>query len=155
MIFEFLFLGKTKDSNLDKGIVEYVSRLKHYTSVSVKLLKVKPQKNSNDRQIQEYEGGILLKNASSGSLKIALDSKGKQYTSEEFASLITKWQQRGLSKVSIMVGGPLGLSANVIKESDELLSLSKMTFTHDMVRLFLLEQIYRAFTIKAGEKYHK
>jgi 23S rRNA (pseudouridine1915-N3)-methyltransferase len=71
------------------------------------------------------------------------------------ADLVDRWEQQGVKQVSFLIGGASGLSPEVIREADLLLSLSKMTFTHDMTRLFLLEQLYRAFTIKAGEKYHK
>ncbi len=155
MKFEFLFLGKTKDFNLNQGISEYASRLKHYTSVSVKVLKSKQKKNTSEAVLKANEGKLLLDNVPKNALKVALDSRGKQYTSEEMAVLVGKWQQSGLRQVSFLIGGPSGLSRQVLDETDELLSLSKMTFTHDMVRLFLFEQLYRAFTIRAGEKYHK
>lgn len=155
MQLELLFLGKTKDSFLSRGIDEYFSRLKHYVQVSIKILKVKGAGNSNDSVLKEQEGKVLLGNISAGAFKVVLDPRGGQYTSEEVAQLLDRWEQQGVKKINFIIGGALGLSDAVLREADLVLSLSKMTFTHDMTRLFLLEQLYRAYTIKAGEKYHK
>jgi 23S rRNA (pseudouridine1915-N3)-methyltransferase len=155
MKFELLFLGKTKDSFLSEGIDEYYSRLIHYVSVSIKTLKVKSKEQWNDTITRQQEGKLLLTHVPAGSFKVVLDSRGRQFTSEKMADLLERWEQQGIKQVSFLIGGALGLSAEVVQEADLLFSLSKMTFTHDMTRLFLLEQLYRAFTIKAGEKYHK
>ena len=155
MKIELLFLGKTKDSFLSEGIDEYYSRLTHYVSVSVKILKVKGKAQWNDTITREQEGRLLLGQVPAGAFKVVLDSRGRQFTSEEMAALIDGWEQQGMKQVSFLIGGALGLSNEVVQGADLLFSLSRMTFTHDMTRLFLLEQLYRAFTIKAGEKYHK
>ncbi len=155
MKIELLFLGKTKDSFLSEGIDEYYSRLTHYVSVSVKILKVKGKAQWNDMITREQEGRLLLGQVPAGAFKVVLDSRGRQFTSEEMAALIDGWEQQGMKQVSFLIGGALGLSNEVVQGADLLFSLSRMTFTHDMTRLFLLEQLYRAFTIKAGEKYHK
>ena len=155
MKFELLFLGKTKDSFLSESIDEYYSRLIHYVSVSIKTLKVKSKEQWNDTITRQQEGKLLLAHVPAGSFKVVLDSRGRQFTSEKMAGLLERWEQQGIKQVSFLIGGALGLSAEVVQEADLLFSLSKMTFTHDMTRLFLLEQLYRAFTIKAGEKYHK
>jgi 23S rRNA (pseudouridine1915-N3)-methyltransferase len=155
MKLELMFLGKTKDSYLSEGITEYYSRLTHYVSVSLKTLKVRSKAQRNDAITREEEGKLLLAHVPAGAFKIVLDSRGRQFTSEELADLVDRWEQQGVKQVSFLIGGASGHSSEVIQEADLLLSLSKMTFTHDMTRLFLLEQLYRAFTIKAGEKYHK
>jgi 23S rRNA (pseudouridine1915-N3)-methyltransferase len=155
MKIEMLFLGKTKDSFLSEGIDKYYSLLTHYASVSLKILKVKGKAQWNDRITKEQEGKLLLSNVPAGAFKVVLDSRGRQFTSEEMAGLIDNWEQQGMKQISFLIGGALGLSNEVVKGADLLCSLSRMTFTHDMTRLFLLEQLYRAFTIKAGEKYHK
>ncbi len=155
MKIELLFLGKTKDSFLSEGIDEYYSRLTHYVSVSVKILKVKGKAQWNDTITREQEGRLLLGHVPAGAFKVVLDSRGRQFTSEEMVALIDGWEQQGMKQVSFLIGGALGLSNEVVQGADLLFSLSRMTFTHDMTRLFLLEQLYRAFTIKAGEKYHK
>ena len=155
MKIELLFLGKTKDSFLSEGIDEYYSRLTHYVSVSVKILKVKGKAQWNDAITKEQEGRLLLSHVPAGTFKVVLDSRGRQFTSEEMAGLIDSWELQGTRQISFLIGGALGLSSEVVQGADLLFSLSRMTFTHDMTRLFLLEQLYRAFTIKAGEKYHK
>jgi 23S rRNA (pseudouridine1915-N3)-methyltransferase len=155
MKLELLFLGKTKDSYLSEGIAEYFSRLSHYVSLSLKTLKTKGKAQRNDATAREEEGKLLLAHVPAGAFKIVLDSRGRQFTSEEMADLVDRWEQQGVKQVNFLIGGASGLSPEVVREADLLLSLSRMTFTHDMTRLFLLEQLYRAFTIKAGEKYHK
>lgn len=152
MKHEVIFLGKTKDSFISEGIAEYTSRLKHYTQFNTKVIKEK--KTGNNTNL-ELEGRQLLEAVPTGWLVVALDSRGKQYSSEQFAETISGWEQRGLKGVCYLIGGPTGISQTVIKRADLCLSLSKLTFTHDMVRMLLVEQIYRAYTIKAGEKYHK
>lgn len=155
MKLEFLFLGKTKDNYLEEGITQYCKRLKHYSPLSIKTLKPRVKKNWSPLQCMEYEAKLLLDNTPKGAIIVALDSRGKQYTSEGMAELIGRWQARGGRQVEFLIGGAYGLHREVLAQADDVISLSKMTFTHDMVRLFLLEQIYRAFTIQKGEKYHK
>ncbi|SHO45944.1 23S rRNA (pseudouridine(1915)-N(3))-methyltransferase RlmH [Desulfopila aestuarii] len=152
MKHELIFLGKTKDNFIAQGIENYASRLKHYSQVLVKTLK---EKKSGGQINIEEEGRQLLDAVPGGWLKVALDSRGRQYTSEDFAELISGWEQRGVKGVCYLIGGPTGLSSEVVDGADVCLSLSKMTFTHDMVRMLLMEQLYRAYTIKGGEKYHK
>jgi len=150
MKHELVFLGKTKKSFIAKGVEEYSARLKHYTSISIVILKGKGK-----TFLKEDQGALLLQAVPPGAIIVALDSKGIQFSSESFAKKIAGWELRGIKRVSYLIGGPDGLSSQVIGSADLLLSLSKMTFTHDMVRMFLIEQLYRAYTIKAGEKYHK
>lgn len=149
-----LFLGKTKDAFIAKGIDEYSARLKHYTSFSFSTLREK-NRGKQGTSLKADQGSLLLGSVPSGSLIVALDSRGVQFTSEAFAKKIEGWELRGIKQVSYLIGGPEGLSENVVKSADLILSMSKMTFTHDLIRLFLIEQLYRAYTIKAGEKYHK
>jgi 23S rRNA (pseudouridine1915-N3)-methyltransferase len=155
MIHELPFLGKTKDAYIAEGIEEYSQRLRHYTTLSVIQLKDKGKKKGRPADPAEQEGELLLQTVPVGALIVALDAGGRQYSSEGLADLLSGWEQRGVKQVSYLIGGPTGLCRAVLDKADVLLSLSKMTFTHDMVRLLLLEQLYRAYTIKAGEKYHK
>ncbi|MEN8199074.1 MAG: 23S rRNA (pseudouridine(1915)-N(3))-methyltransferase RlmH [Thermodesulfobacteriota bacterium] len=155
MKLELLLLGKTKDSFIEQGILHYTKRLKHYTALTLTTLKTKRKKGWTEKQERQEEGRVLLAGLAPGSVKVVLDSGGRQLTSEELADLISRWEQEGRKQVSFLIGGPTGHSEEVLAMADVTLSLSKMTFTHDMVRLFLLEQLYRAYTIKAGEKYHK
>ncbi len=154
MKYEILFLGKTKTSFLSEGIFEYQKRLKHYTSLNIKTVKP-PKIQGSDTYIIEKESGLLLDSIQSSTLLVALDIRGKQYSSPELSLLVERWEISGIQHVTFVIGGPLGLSPELLSRADLKISLSLMTFTHDMVRLFLLEQIYRAYTIKAGEKYHK
>ncbi len=155
MIIELPFLGKTKNSFIEQGILKYSSRLKHYTSIHISTLKTKYKKGLKAEQIRLEEGRILLTSLPPVCMKVVLDAKGKQLDSEGFAKHISSWEQKGCKHIAFLIGGPTGHSSEVLEKADFLLSLSAMTFTHDMVRLFLLEQLYRAYTIKAGEKYHK
>ena len=90
-----------------------------------------------------------------GSVIVALDSRGQQFSSEQFSKKIVSLEDSGVRHVSYLIGGPDGISDDILKAAQLVLSFSKMTFTHDMVRMLLIEQIYRAYTIKHGEKYHK
>ena len=154
MKYEILLLGKTKKSFLNDGMDEYAGRLKHYVDLTLKIIKV-PKTQGSEALIKEKEAELLLGNLLPASILVALDSKGPQYTSGQFSSVITKWEITGVRHVSFVIGGPLGLADRVLRQANMKMSLSKMTFTHDMARLLLLEQLYRAYTIKAGEKYHK
>ena len=152
MKHELLLLGKTKERYLEEGINDFTARLNHYAPVHLRFLKEKKGRAQPD--IVE-EGRQLLAAVPGGWLKVVLDARGRQYSSEEFADLISDWEQRGVKGACYLIGGPTGHGQEVVSQADCCLSLSKMTFTHDMVRLLLLEQIYRAYTIKGGEKYHK
>ncbi len=152
MKHEMVLLGKEKSSFIEDGIKEYLARLKHYTTINLKVVKEKKTGRSSKT---EEEGRLLLDHVPAGWLKVALDPKGKLLSSEELAEKISGWENCSVKGVSYLIGGPLGLSAEVLNSADMTLSLSRMTFTHDMTRMILIEQIYRAYTIKAGEKYHK
>lgn len=154
MKYEILLLGKTKDSFIAEGIDEYAGRLGHYAPVNLKIIKVK-KKQGSAQKIMENEADLLLGNLSNSTYPVALDSRGKQLSSVDFAKEIQHLENRGVNHISFLIGGPLGLSSRVLKEARMELSLSKMTFTHDLVRLLLVEQLYRAHTIIAGGKYHK
>lgn len=154
MKHSLLFIGKTKDRYLSDGIDEFSKRLKHYTGVTTVIIK-DPKKANTTEKIKEEQGQLLLGAIPKASFVVVLDAQGKQMTSEAFADFFTKLENRSISSICYVIGGPEGLSKEVLNKADLLLSLSKMTYTHDMVRLLLLEQIYRAYTIKAGEKYHK
>jgi 23S rRNA (pseudouridine1915-N3)-methyltransferase len=154
MKYEILLLGKTKSSFITEGINDYYKRLQHYSDFHLREIKVKKLRGS-DEQIMDKEAEILLANVSSATFLVALDSHGKQYSSTEFSTIIDRWENSSTRHVTFVIGGPLGLGESVLRRAQLTVSLSRMTFTHDMARLFLLEQLYRAYTIKAGEKYHK
>jgi 23S rRNA (pseudouridine1915-N3)-methyltransferase len=154
MKHQLLFLGKIKDRFIEDGVLEYTSRLQHYTSFSITVLKEKGRGRGKNISVAE-QGEQLLQAVPPGATKVVLDSRGKQFTSEALSQKINQWEMQGIKQVCYLIGGPDGHAPEVIAAADLLVSLSKMTFTHDMARLLLVEQLYRAYTIKAGEQYHK
>ena len=155
MRLELLFLGKTKETYLAAGIEDFFKRLSHYLKVEIKTVKEgRIKKGEPENLLIERESETLMQNAE-GSYLVCLDRTGQQMDSTELAAQMERWEMQGPKKITFVIGGPLGLSATILKKADLVLSLSPMTFTHDMTRLLLLEQLYRACTIKAGEKYHK
>jgi len=152
---ELLFLGKTKEKYLATGIDDYAKRLSRYLKVEIKTLKEgKAKKGVPENLLIEKESEKLMQN-SQGSYLVCLDRTGKQMDSLELAKQMERWEMQGIKKISFVIGGHLGLSSAILCKADLVLSFSPMTFTHEMSRLLLLEQLYRACTIKAGEKYHK
>ena len=152
MKHQLLFLGKIKDKFIEDGVAEYSSRLQHYTSFSITILK---EKGRGKTPSTEEQGKILLQAVPPGAMVVVLDSRGKQFSSEAFSRKIDQWEMQGKKQICYLIGGPDGHAPAVIAAADLLISLSKMTFTHDMARMLLVEQLYRAHTIKAGEQYHK
>lgn len=157
MNFIIPFIGKTKLSYLDKGIQDFKNRLEHFGKVDLPLLKEKGGRNVTDEAAKLHEAHQLL--AATENLKkkisIALDPTGKQVSSEGLAGYLHKWQDSGRNTFIFLIGGYAGLDSSVKNKADIIISLSKMTFTHEMTRLLLLEQLYRACTINAGHNYHK
>jgi len=152
---ELLFLGKTKEKYLATGIDDYAKRLSRYLKVEIKTLKEgKAEKGVPENLLIEKESEKLMQN-SQGSYLVCLDRTGKQMDSLELAKQMERWEMQGIKRISFAIGGHLGLSSAILYKADLVLSFSPMTFTHEMSRLLLLEQLYRACTIKAGEKYHK
>jgi len=155
MEIELLTVGKTTIRFVNDGIDEYAKRLKHYISYSVKSLPdVKNASKMDIAKQKEEEGKKILESTTSSDYIVLLDERGRQYSSMEFSSFIEKLMVAGRRKVVFVVGGPYGFSQAVYDRADSLLSLSKMTFNHEMVRLFFTEQVYRAMTIIRGEPYH-
>jgi 23S rRNA (pseudouridine1915-N3)-methyltransferase len=153
--FELLFIGKTKESYLAAGIADYAKRLARYIPTEIKTVKEKKINKSEPEDLQIEKASETLRQNIQGSYLVCLDRKGKQLDSLGFAAQLDRWEMQGQKKISFVIGGPLGLSHAILKKADLVLSFSTMTFTHEMARLLLLEQLYRACTIKAGEKYHK
>jgi 23S rRNA (pseudouridine1915-N3)-methyltransferase len=153
--FKFLFFGRPKAAYLAAGIDDFAGRLGHYAEVSVKILK---EQKGNDREAERVlarEGEELLRHCAKASFVVALDVGGRECSSAELAATLTRWEHQGINQVIFIIGGPLGLAPAVRARADLLLSLSRLTFTHDLARLLLMEQLYRAYTIKAGTGYHK
>jgi len=153
--FEFLYLGKTREPYLAAGITDYAKRLSRYVATEIKILKERKGKKGEPENILVQNDSEVLFHGAEGSYLVCLDRSGKQLDSLELAAQVERWEMQGLKKITFIIGGPLGLSPAILAKADFIISLSAMTFTHEMARLLLLEQLYRAYTIKAGEKYHK
>lgn len=155
MRIDLLFLGKTKRNYLAAGIDDFCGRLERYAEINIRILKdVKPA-GKPDLRIKDEEGAILLAHLEPKSLLVVLDPGGRQFSSEKLAVSLGEWRDCGKNHLTIVLGGALGLSAAVLARADLVLSLSQMTFTHEMARLLIVEQLYRAFNILTGTGYHK
>jgi 23S rRNA (pseudouridine1915-N3)-methyltransferase len=153
---ELITVGKNKEHWVDEGIRHYQELLKRF--VELKIVYLKEEKiieGENEKEVKKIEGGRILKNLNKNAFSIALDQKGKMISSEELAKFFQTKMNQGKSEFAFVVGGALGLEENVLRECDAIFSFSKMTFTHQLSRLILLEQVYRAFSILKGTKYHK
>jgi 23S rRNA (pseudouridine1915-N3)-methyltransferase len=154
MKIRLLTLGKTADEWAKDGIAVFEKRLKHYCTFSMEEYLVPGLKGLNQEQQKTAEGKFILGKIATGERLILLDENGTSLSSEKFAVWISKQQNSGVKTIVFVVGGPFGFSDEVYNASAAKISLSSMTFTHQMVRLFFTEQLYRAFTILKGEKYH-
>lgn len=159
MKVNIICVGKLKEAYLSDGIKEYLKRLSRFATVNItELSDEKIPDNASDsicEKIKETEGKKILAKIGKDDYVISLCVEGKQMPSEEFASTLSDVLISGKSSISFIIGGSLGLSDEVKKISDLRLSFSKMTFPHQVMRLVLMEQIYRAFKINANEQYHK
>lgn len=155
MKITLLTVGKTEDKYLLEGIDKYVKRLKHYIKFELKELpELKNTKNLSEEQQKSKEAELLQKNFSNTDFIILLDEKGSTYTSVQFADFLNKKMIAATQHIVFVIGGPYGFDQSVYQRANDKISLSKMTFSHQMVRLFFTEQIYRALTILRGEPYH-
>ncbi|MDE3840450.1 23S rRNA (pseudouridine(1915)-N(3))-methyltransferase RlmH [Bacillus methanolicus] len=159
MNISIVTVGKLKEKYLKQGIDEYLKRLSSYAKVEV--IEVSDEKapeilsETEMEQVKQKEGERILAKISPDTYVIALAIQGRMKSSEELADSLDKLATYGKSKIAFIIGGSLGLSDEVLKRSNEQLSFSKMTFPHQLMRLILVEQIYRAFRIIRGEPYHK
>ncbi|MCM3574908.1 MULTISPECIES: 23S rRNA (pseudouridine(1915)-N(3))-methyltransferase RlmH [Mesobacillus] len=159
MNISIVTVGKLKEKYLKQGIEEYLKRLGSYAKVEV--IEVPDEKAPEELsdtemiQVKQKEGERILAKIGQDTFVIALAINGKLKSSEELADTLDKLATYGKSKVAFVIGGSLGLSDEVLKRADEQLSFSKMTFPHQLMRLILVEQIYRAYRINRGEPYHK
>lgn len=155
MKITLLLVGKTDNKLYAEGIEDYVNRINHYTSsFDIKVISdLKNTKNLTENQQKEKEGELILKNIENKSVVVLLDEHGKEFRSVEFASWLENKQQT-IKQLTFVIGGPYGFSKSVYERANEKISLSKMTFSHQMVRLLFTEQIYRACTIIRNEHYH-
>ena len=155
MEISLIVIGKTNARYLQEGIEEYIKRLKHYIPYSITVLPdIKNTKKLTEEQQKEAEGKLMLDALKPGDCLVLLDERGKEFTSVAFADYLQRKMNAGLRRLVFVIGGPYGFSQSVYDRADEKISLSKMTFSHEMIRLFFTEQIYRAMTIQRGEPYH-
>jgi len=155
MNIHILTVGKIEDRHYKALCDMYVKRISHYLPVSTDYIKQAKISNSSAKEILKKESGNLLKKISNQDYVIALDIQGKQFSSEKMAQLFNNLAMRGLKKITFIIGGPLGLGEEILSRADLKLSLSQMTFAHELAFVVLSEQIYRALSILRGEQYHK
>lgn len=150
-----LAIGKTDEEYLITGIKKYTGRLGHYTSFEMKEIPdIRNRKTLSEDQQKKAESFLLLQQLQPGDQVVLLDERGKQYTSVDFSEVIEKWNASGVKRLVFIIGGPYGFAQEVYDRANAQLSLSPMTFSHQMVRLIFVEQLYRAFTILKNEPYH-
>ncbi|MBR8538273.1 23S rRNA (pseudouridine(1915)-N(3))-methyltransferase RlmH [Carboxylicivirga sediminis] len=148
-------IGKTDEAYLQTGIEKFEKRLKHYLPYEMQVIPdLKKTKNLSNNQQKSMEGQLLLQTFKAGDHILLLDEKGKEYRSVEFATMIQKHMVAGLKRLVFVIGGPYGFSDEVYAKANGKISLSKMTYSHQMVRLVFTEQLYRAMTILKNEPYH-
>ncbi|MCA0931654.1 23S rRNA (pseudouridine(1915)-N(3))-methyltransferase RlmH [Lutimonas saemankumensis] len=155
MKIKLLVIGKTDDKNLQVLIQKYEKRLRHYINFDLEIIPdVKNIKNMSEKDQKDKEGQFILKKVVPGDQLWLLDEKGEMFRSVEFSRFLQKKMNSGVKRFVLVIGGPYGFSEAVYNKSTGKISLSKMTFSHQMIRLFAVEQLYRAFSILKNEPYH-
>lgn len=155
MKIKLLAIGKTDDKSLQTLIDNYQNRLKHYIKFEFEIIPdIKNVKNLRESQQKEKEGELILKRLTATDQLILLDEKGKEFRSIEFSKFLQKKMNSGIKQLVFVIGGPYGFSSAVYQKAQGKISLSKMTFSHQMIRLFMVEQLYRGYTILKNEPYH-
>ncbi|WP_454803877.1 23S rRNA (pseudouridine(1915)-N(3))-methyltransferase RlmH [Mucilaginibacter phyllosphaerae] len=155
MKITFITVGKTEDAYLKEGIEKYVKRLKHYTKLElIDIPELKNTKALTEEQQKAKEAELILKKITVQDHVILLDENGLEFTSVQFANYINKRSVSSSANLIFIVGGPYGFDQSIYQRANDKLSLSRMTFSHQMVRLFFVEQLYRAYSIIKGEPYH-
>lgn len=155
MKITLMVVGKTTTGYLKPGIDDYTSRLKHYVPFDIQYVQdAKNTRNLSELQQKQNEGRSILASVDKSDYVVLLDEHGREMTSVQFSEYIQKRMSSGARRVVFVIGGPYGFSQEVYDRANEKISLSKMTFSHEMVRVIFAEQIYRAFTILNHEPYH-
>jgi 23S rRNA (pseudouridine1915-N3)-methyltransferase len=155
MKITLLTIGKTDDKYLKEGLDKYLKRLKHYISFKiVELPALKNSKSLSEEQQKSKEAELIFKQITQTDQLLLLDEHGQEFSSVKFSEFLNKKMLSSTQHLVFVTGGPYGFAAEIYKRANDKLSLSKMTFSHQMVRLFFLEQLYRAFTILKDEPYH-
>ena len=155
MKIQLILIGKTTQEFVRLGFDEFSGRLKHYLPFEMEIIpELKSAKNLSTEQQKEKEGELLLKSFKPGDYIVLLDKKGKEMSSMQFAEYLEKKKQVVSKRLVFVIGGPFGFSPKVYEAAHEKISLSKMTFSHQLIRLIFAEQLYRAMTILSHEPYH-
>ncbi len=155
MRINLLCIGKTDDKEIKSLITYYQNRLpKHWNFAIIEITDVKNAKNLTPDQLKKEEGKLFLNHIENTDYNLLLDERGKQFTSREFAKKLDDFQNNSIKKINFLIGGAYGFSDEIYTKANEKIALSKMTFTHQMIRLFFVEQIYRADQILQGKPYH-
>jgi len=148
-------MGKTRERFIQDGIAKYLRYLKPYAATEIKELREEKVHDLKDAPlIREKEAGKIFKAVSPQALLVALDERGQEFTSHGFAEFLNKSLESGVREMAFVIGGAMGLDESVTGKSNKVVALSRWTLTHEMARLVLLEQLYRAFTIIKGKTYH-
>ncbi|MCX6291832.1 MAG: 23S rRNA (pseudouridine(1915)-N(3))-methyltransferase RlmH [Bacteroidetes bacterium] len=153
MKLNFLFVGKTSEKYIEEGNRVYLKRLNHYLPSDITVVPAAGVTGSREVFIKK-ESAVILKKITERDFVVLLDEKGKEFSSMQLSSFMNKAMVNGTSRIVFMVGGAFGVSEEVAKRANLVLSFSKFTMTHQMIRIFLLEQVYRAMTIIRNESYH-
>lgn len=155
MKIKLLAIGKTDDSRIEDLTAGYQKRLSHYVPFEFQIIPdLKQTKSLTPEQQKEKEGQLILKEVRPGDKLVLLDERGKTYSSVHFSEYLQKEMNSGLKQLIFVIGGPYGFSDEVYRKASGKISLSAMTFSHQMIRLFFAEQLYRAYTILRNEPYH-
>jgi len=150
-----IWLDKTRDTWLRAGIEYYIEKIEHYIRVQVLQLRgVRSVRKMKPHEVMNREAEYIIRALPKGAFTVAMDVRGRMLDSPGLASMLTELETRGVEDMAMLIGGAFGLAPEVLDRANMRLSLSPMTFTHDIARLILVEQIYRACTINAGEPYH-
>jgi 23S rRNA (pseudouridine1915-N3)-methyltransferase len=155
MTIALITVGKTDNKELNTLITVYKNRLSHYVKFDFEVIPdLKKAKNLSETEQKQKEGALILKKIQPSDTLILLDENGKTFDSVGFSGYLQKHMNSGLKRMVFVIGGPYGFSSEVYKKANGKIALSKMTFSHQMVRLFFIEQLYRGFTILKNEPYH-
>ncbi|AUS07145.1 23S rRNA (pseudouridine(1915)-N(3))-methyltransferase RlmH [Pseudotamlana carrageenivorans] len=155
MTIKLITIGKTDNKQLTHLINDYIKRLSFYIKFQLEIIPdIKNSKNLSEEQQKKKEGTLILSKTNTTDALILLDEQGKQYDSVHFSNYLQKHMNSGIKQLVFVIGGPYGFSEEVYNKAQGKISLSKMTFSHQMIRLFFIEQLYRGFTILRNEPYH-
>ncbi|MGO1751573.1 MULTISPECIES: 23S rRNA (pseudouridine(1915)-N(3))-methyltransferase RlmH [Psychroflexus] len=155
MHINLIVIGKTDQSSVRELVNEYHKRIQHFTKFNmIEIPDVKTKKNTSEKEQKAKEAELILKHINKASVTVLLDEKGKEFTSVQFSSFLQKKMNTGIKTLNFIIGGPYGFDQSIYDQNFQKIALSKMTFSHQMIRIFMTEQIYRGFTILNNLPYH-